>query len=278
MAQAYNTLANGGVFRPMASILSIKDAQGTTLYTYHPPRGVQVVAPQYTYLITSILKDNYARQLAFGMNSVLQLDRPAAAKTGTSQYFKDNLTIGYTPNLLTATWVGNADDSPMNNVEGIDGAGPIWHDMMEWSFSHLNLPVQDFIPPPGVMLARVSSAGDYIPNSCTAWSITDVFAAGALPHTYDPCTGDNHLRERAYANDFSLDGGTTGNTLGAPVLLKPLASQTPLAGGPGAPLARGSSGLLRQRPTASMNLCGGRYYTYQSVYVNGQLEWRYTCH
>src|SRR5918911_4936910 len=265
------TLANGGVFRPMASILSIKDAQGTTLYTYHPPRGVQVVAPQYTYLITSILKDNYARQLAFGTNSVLQLDRPAAAKTGTSQFFKDNLTIGYTPNLLTATWVGNADDSPMNYIEGIDGAGPIWHDMMEWSFSHLHLPVQDFIPPPGVMLARVSSAGDYIPNACTAWSITDVFAAGTLPHAYDPCTEDNHLRERAYANDFSLDGGTTGNTLGAPALLKPL------AGGPGAPLARGSSGLLSQRPTASMNLCGGRYYTYQSVYVNGQLQWRYTC-
>jgi membrane peptidoglycan carboxypeptidase len=271
MAQAYNTFANGGVFRPMASILSIKDAQGTTLYRYHPPRGVQVVAPQYTYLITSILKDNYARQLAFGVNSVVQLDRPAAAKTGTSQFFKDNLTIGYTPNLLTATWVGNADDSPMNNIEGIDGAGPIWHDMMEWSFSHLHLPVQDFIPPPGVMLARVSSAGDYIPNACTAWYMTDVFAAGTLPHTYDPCTEDNHLRARAYANDFSLDGGTTGNTLGAPALLKPL------AGGPGAPLARGSSGLLSQRPTASMNLCGGRYYTYQSVYVNGQLEWRYTC-
>jgi membrane peptidoglycan carboxypeptidase len=278
MAQAYNTFANGGVFRPMASILSIKDAQGTTLYTYHPPRGVQVVAPQYAYLITSILKDNYARQLAFGVNSVLQLDRPAAAKTGTSQFFKDNLTIGYTPNLLTATWVGNADDSPMNNIEGIDGAGPIWHDMMEWSFSHLNLPVQDFVPPPGVMLARVSSAGDYVPNSCTAWSMTDVFAAGTLPHVYDPCTEDNHLRERAYANDFSLDGGTTGNTLGAPALLKPLAGQTPLAGVPGAPLASGSSGLLSQRPTASMNLCGGRYYTYQSVYVNGQLEWRYTCH
>jgi hypothetical protein len=123
--------------------------------------------------------------------------------------------------------------------------------MMEWSFSHLNLPVQDFIPPPGVMLARVSSAGDYIPNSCTAWSVTDVFAAGTLPHAYDPCTEDNYLGARAYANDFSLDGGTTGNTL-----LKPLAGQT---------------------PTATMNLCGGRYYTYQSVYMNGQLEWRYTC-
>jgi hypothetical protein len=157
----------------------------------------------------------------------------------------------------------------MNNIEGIDGAGPIWHDMMEWSFSHLNLPVQDFIPPPGVVLARVSSAGDYIPNSCTAWSIADVFAAGTLPHEYDPCTEDNHVGERAYANNFSLDGGTTGS--------QPLTGQSPLVGGPGAPLPSGSSGLLSQRPTPNMNLCGGRYYTYQSVYVHGQLEWRYTC-
>jgi len=238
------------------------------------------VAPQYAYLITSILKDNYARVLAFGYNSVLQLDRPAAVKTGTAQYFKDNLTIGYTPNLLTATWVGNADDSPMNNIEGIDGAGPIWHDLMEWSFSHLKLPVQQFIPPPGVMLARVSSAGDYLPNSCTAWSITDVFAAGTLPHQYDPCTEDNHLGERVYRNDFSLDGGTTGNTLGGPALLQPIAGQTPITGGNsagGTSLPSGSSGLLSQRPTAGMNLCAGRYYTYESVYVNGQLKWRYTC-
>src|SRR5436309_8957007 len=159
MAQAYNTFANGGVLRPMASVLSIKDAHGTTLYTYHPPRGVQVVAPQYDYLITSILKDNYARQLAFGANSVLQLDRPAAAKTGTSQFFKDNLTIGYTPNLLTATWVGNADDSPMVNVEGVDGAGPIWHDLMEWTLQYRHLPAETFAVPPGIVLAHVSSSG-----------------------------------------------------------------------------------------------------------------------
>ena len=272
MAQAYNIVANGGVFRPMASILSIKNSDGNTLWTYHRPRGVQVVAPQYSYIITSILKDNHARVLAFGPNSQLQLDRPAAVKTGTSQQFKDNLTIGYAPNLLTAVWVGNTDDSAMDNIEGVDGAGPIWHDFMEYGFQHLNLPVQDFTPPPGVVMARVSSSG-YLAGYKTAWAITDLFAAGTLPHEYDPGYGENYLRYRHYYMDFSVDGGTTGATYNGVTAPIPISGTTPLSGS----VPSGTSGLLAQRPASNADLCGGRYYTYSSVYVNGQLMWRYVC-
>lgn len=292
MAQAYNTFANGGVFRPMQSVLGISNAAGKTLWTYRVPRGVQVVAPQYAYLITSILKDNYARVLAFGPNSNLQLgpdanlsvNWPAAAKTGTSQNFRDNLTIGYTPNLLSAVWVGNPDFTAMNGVEGVTGAGPIWQGLMEYSIQHLNLPWADFPVPPGVMLARVSSSG-YLADRSTAWPITDVFAAGSLPHLYDPGYGpnyNNYLQYRHYTNNFSLDGGTTTSLVSGAASLVPTTGASPLGGTTGISGTTtgppsGYTGTLSQRPSPNDNLCGGRSWTYTSVYIKGQLRWQYTC-
>jgi hypothetical protein len=61
---------------------------------------------------------------------MLRLDRPAAVKTGTTNDFRDNLTVGYTPQLVTGVWVGNADNSPMINISGVAGAGPIWNQFM----------------------------------------------------------------------------------------------------------------------------------------------------
>ena len=288
MAQAYNVFPNNGVFRPMQSVLSIKDADGTTLWSYKTPPGTQVAPPQDSYLMTSVLKDNYARVLAFGPNSQLHLgpdqnltvNQPAAVKTGTSQDFRDNLTIGYTPHLLTATWVGNPDNTPMINVEGVDGAGPIWHDFMEWGLSYLKQPYADFTPPPGVVLARVSSTG-YLADQRTAWPITDVFAAGAVPHLYDPGYGsDTYTEDRHYFNDFSIDGGTMDGLPAGPLAVTPVTGTTTLSTtvtGPNGSVPSGSSGILTQRPGDHANLCGGGYYTYAPVYINGQLRWKYTC-
>ena len=67
---------------------------------------------------------------AFGQGNVLEIGRPAAAKTGTTTDWRDNWTLGYTPDLTVGVWVGNADNTPMKGVSGISGAGPIWHDFM----------------------------------------------------------------------------------------------------------------------------------------------------
>ena len=66
----------------------------------------------------------------FGANSVLNLPFPAAAKTGTTNDFRDNWTLGYTPDLAVGVWVGNADYTPMQNTTGLTGAAPIWADFM----------------------------------------------------------------------------------------------------------------------------------------------------
>ncbi len=307
MAIAYNTLANGGAYRPMSSILSIKDVMGKVVYRYHTPAAVQVVSAQDAYLVTSILKDNSARSIAFGSPSVLQLgpdaqlpvNVPAAAKTGTSQYFIDNLTIGYTPQLLTATWVGNPDHSPMLNVEGIDGAGPIWHNVMEWDLLHPSEPRQGvdvnqpatFPVPPGIFIARASATG-YLASPYTQWTIVDLFAAGALPHQFDtlgpsvvPDAPSPITAPRLYGNAaYDLDGGSHDGYVSS---IQPFSETvvatptTPYAGVPPAAVqpgaASGSSGILTYNPGTNSNICGGGRYTYTTQFVNEKLQYAYTC-
>ena len=73
----------------------------------------------------------------FGTNSVLNLPFPVAAKTGTSNDFRDNWTLGYTPDLVTGVWIGNADYTPMVNTTGLSGAAPIWSQFMQYAVPRL---------------------------------------------------------------------------------------------------------------------------------------------
>ncbi|MDQ2742968.1 MAG: penicillin-binding protein, partial [Chloroflexota bacterium] len=114
----------------------------------------QVVPAPYAYEMDNVLEDDASRctpqVCEFGLGSDLYLGRPAGAKTGTTNAFTDNWTVGFTPQLVTGVWVGNADNSPMVGTTGITGAAPIWHDFMLKAVSMLNLPPVDFPQPPGV--------------------------------------------------------------------------------------------------------------------------------
>ena len=81
--------------------------------------------------MADMLSNDRNRTLAFGSNSDLVVPgHHVAAKTGTTNDFRDNLTLGFTPNLAVAVWVGNADHTPMLHVSGIVGAAPIFHGFM----------------------------------------------------------------------------------------------------------------------------------------------------
>ncbi|HMQ56789.1 MAG TPA: PBP1A family penicillin-binding protein, partial [Anaerolineae bacterium] len=106
MTGAYQAIGNGGQLVSPTSILEIRDNYGTPI-TPVRPQPQQVLRPEHAYLMTSILADNEARSRSFGPDSYLRLSRPAAAKTGTTNDFRDNWTIGYTPDIITGVWVGN---------------------------------------------------------------------------------------------------------------------------------------------------------------------------
>jgi hypothetical protein len=148
MTSAFSVFANGGKKVPPVAILKIVDFEGNVIYEYQPPEGEQVIRPEHAFLISSILSDNQARSPMFGQNSALNLSFQVAAKTGTSNDFRDNWTLGYTPDLVTGVWVGNADYTPMVNTTGLSGAAPIWSQFMQYAVPYVtgNNPTSFSIP------------------------------------------------------------------------------------------------------------------------------------
>lgn len=159
LTAAYATLANRGQRHPLVAIREIRPFAGGAPMARRPMSAVPVVSEQTAWLISDILSDNAARRGAFGAGNPLELSRPAAVKTGTTNEFRDNLTIGYTPYLAIGVWAGNKDGHPMRDVLGITGAAPIWHEAMETVFNDAGLlaqlgdgqpPADGFPPPAGI--------------------------------------------------------------------------------------------------------------------------------
>ncbi len=133
MATAYGVFANQGYRVDLHPILKITDRRGKVIEEYRPPSspifGRKVLPADVAFIISDILADNAARSASFGSNSALKVDKHhVSVKTGTTNDYRDNWTIGYTPSYLVAVWVGNNDHTPMSGiVSGVTGAAPIWN-------------------------------------------------------------------------------------------------------------------------------------------------------
>ena len=176
---AYAVFANNGVRVPPIPILRIEDSQGNVLVDNSARSGTQVIRPEHAYLITSILSDRQARCPAFGCPNALELSRPAAAKTGTTNDFRDAWTVGYTPDLVVGVWVGNADNSEMDHVPGSLGAAPIWHDFMEAALA--DRPVRNFARPPGIVEMEICADSGTQPSEYCPRRKMEIFAEDQPP-------------------------------------------------------------------------------------------------
>ncbi len=182
MAGAYSVFANQGQRVVPVAILKIEDFQHNVVFEYQPVQGEQVIRAEHAYLISSILSDNNARSWMFGTGSVLNLPFPAAAKTGTTNDFRDNWTMGYTPDLVAGVWVGNADYTPMVNTTGTSGAAPIWSQFMQFAVPYLtNGAPTAFNRPAGIMDVVVCRLSGAQPSSFCHDQISEVFASDQAP-------------------------------------------------------------------------------------------------
>ena len=93
-------------------------------------RTERLTSARTAFWITDILSDADARSFVFGRGGSLELPFPVAVKTGTSQAYHDNWTIGYSRHVTVGVWVGNFDRTPLRNSSGVTGAGPIFHAVM----------------------------------------------------------------------------------------------------------------------------------------------------
>ncbi|HEX9115872.1 MAG TPA: transglycosylase domain-containing protein, partial [Anaerolineae bacterium] len=208
MTGAYATLATGGSRMPTSPIACVIDANNQVIWRgtaadqvqgcksapqptmpllVSPQTAKQVVDAQSTYLITSILSDLEARRPAFGnAASLLSLaDRPAAAKTGTTNDNRDAWTLGYTPDLAVGVWVGNADYKPMQDVAGSIGAAPIWQNVMRRALE--GAPAKQFPVPQGIQRVKVCADSGTLPSEACPAQKEELFTAdrGPLPARFD---------------------------------------------------------------------------------------------
>ncbi|XOB42071.1 MAG: transglycosylase domain-containing protein [Candidatus Nealsonbacteria bacterium] len=131
MVSAYGTFAAKGWHVPPVSILKIEDSTGNIIEE-NKKTPKMVLEPEVASLINDILSDNEARAPMFGSRPLLYFESyQVAAKTGTTQNYKDGWVIGYTPSIAAGVWVGNNNNSSMSKQPGIVLAGPIWRRFME---------------------------------------------------------------------------------------------------------------------------------------------------
>lgn len=183
LAAAYGAFANGGRVVHPVTILDVTDAGGEIVYREGSTPGEQVIDPRVAWLISDILSDNLARAPGFTTHSILQIGRPAAVKTGTTTDFRDNWTVGYTPDLVVGVWVGNADNAPMVSISGVSGAGPIWHQFMRTAL--LGQRETGFTRPEGLVQIEVCSLSGLLPTADCPYTRREWFIRGTEPTGYD---------------------------------------------------------------------------------------------
>jgi 1A family penicillin-binding protein len=184
LAQAYSIFPNGGFHIDPSFILKVSTRDGDTLYEWRQHElNNRVLDERIAYIITDILSDEEARIPSFGRNSALSIGRPAAAKTGTTTDFRDNWVMGYTPNLVVGVWVGNADNTPMTDVTGISGAGPIWNQFMRRVLT--GQPELEFRRPDGILETEVCALSGLLPTEACALRRRELFLPGTVPTEED---------------------------------------------------------------------------------------------
>ena len=118
----------------------------------------------------------------FGRNSILNLGFEVAAKTGTTNDFRDNWTMGYTPDLAVGVWVGNADYTPMQNTTGLSGAAPIWSEFMQYAIDKLTEGnPTPFSRPDGIIEKVICEISGTEPSEWCPSQRTEIFAFDQPP-------------------------------------------------------------------------------------------------
>jgi penicillin-binding protein 1C len=196
LVAAYAAIARGGTWRPPTALRRVVRDSGPA----DPPEAAaseRVMSPRAAFWLADVLSDAAARAYIFGSGGSLDFPFPVAVKTGTSQAYHDNWTIGFTREVTVGVWVGNFDRTPLQNSSGVTGAAPIFHDVLLAAQLRIGsrLPAADeaLVDRPSDLAPRVvcalsgGEATAYCPRVETEWLPTD---RPALPCRWHRRAGD----------------------------------------------------------------------------------------
>ena len=186
IVSAYGVFANKGIRVDPVSILKIEDRDGNVLYQ-HVPKYKEVLSAETAYIMADMMKSS----LEYGTGRFARLygfDRPAAVKTGTTQKWSDGWYIGFTPQMVCGVWVG-FDTYEFNLGSKNPGeitASPIWGRFMANALKDMELPVEDFEMPPGVVRLEICKESGQLANTTCPEKIKEVFNAKYQPTDHCP--------------------------------------------------------------------------------------------
>src|ERR671937_488066 len=193
MASAYQVVANLGVRVEPTFISKVVDPTGKVGKDYSKPDGRRVLDQRIAWIFDDILKDNTNPQGSFLYGPWTTIGRPAALKTGTTDNLQDVLAIGWTPQRLTAIWMGNSDNSEMRTISSALGPGVLWRDDMKTVVG--GLPVKWYDRPSGIVdrvvcvnpsLYGGNGSGDLPGPGCPAnFRFTEHYVEGTEPKKND---------------------------------------------------------------------------------------------
>jgi membrane peptidoglycan carboxypeptidase len=161
-ASGMATFADMGIYHTPQAIISVTDSHGKVLYQDHPDqRARQAMDPGVAFIMAQVMADNNNRTLIFGVNNPFHFtNHIVAAKSGTSDNFKDAVTVGFTPDLATAMWVGDILGNAHSMRFGLDGVyvvTPGFHSFMEGALA-AEPANQWYTPPPDVVEGATSAS------------------------------------------------------------------------------------------------------------------------
>jgi len=132
MASAYSVFANNGYKNRPHLITKIEDINGNVLYEFKETEEL-VLNPSLTYILNELLTTTYDSSfIDYNYPTIInvagRLSRKYSVKSGTTA--TDTWTIGYTPQIVTAIWVGY-DDAREIDKSLYASSKNIWADTME---------------------------------------------------------------------------------------------------------------------------------------------------
>jgi penicillin-binding protein 1C len=243
LVAAYSALARGGVWQRPRLVRSVTTADGVAVRAAaEPPR--RIVGGRAAFWVADVLSDARARAYIFGSGGSLDFPFPVAVKTGTSQAYHDNWTVGFTREVTVGVWVGNFDREPLRASSGVTGAAPIFHDVMlaaqKRAAGRLEAaPAERVLDPPDgigpVVVCALSGrrATDACPSVETEWLPAERRPASCAWHRQE---GERTVvlwpaRYRAWARERGLTRGEEARLTPA-ALMEPARMQRPPATAP----------------------------------------------
>lgn len=216
LSNAYRTLANRGEFSDLKFIKALQIDGKEYSLSNNIPVPAQAPVPAAISMLTDVLSDQAAREPQFHEHNDISFPFPVAAKTGTSRDFNDNWVLGYTPRYTVGVWVGNTDGTPMKQVSGIAGAGPIFHRLM----SSLG-PQGSFALAKDVEKAIICLPSGLLPTTLCPHTVEEFFLPNTEPTRTDTWYQNDGLHVPSELSSWQQEFATTSTLMAGLRILAP---------------------------------------------------------